>query len=183
MVEPAEPRSPKYVAKIPVAVWAFLPNEVVRGQGHRLAGQRLSDLVNDVLTPTLRGPRLRFVSLTQVTIQPVAGGDATEMPYLALNKAQTLFLGELGTGAEPGGLARQPGNLMAVRLTLSQGHQMQGLLYRPDGKRISDVLNDDREFLPLIEAVVRWPAGVARRFPFLLANKAHLSRVDEAPAP
>ena len=136
--------------------------------------------MNDDLTPTLRGPRARFLSLTQVAIQPLAGGQATELPYLALNKSQTLFLGELGNGSEPGGLARQPGTLNSIHLTLSHGHQVQGLLYRPDGKRYSDVLNDDREFLPLIEATVRWPAGIARRFPFLLANKAHLSRADES---
>ncbi|GIW11296.1 MAG: hypothetical protein K6U89_03775 [Chloroflexi bacterium] len=177
----AATRTSKYVPKVPIEVWAFTATEAYRGTVHRLEGQRLSDVLNDILSSALKGPRTRFLPLTQVTIQPLAGGEPVVSPFVALNKAQVLLVGERQGGpasVEPG-LSRAGLRRVAVRALLSGQISLTGALFCPAGKRTLDVLNDEREFLPVVAVTVRWPAGVAGQFEFAAVNKGQLQRVEE----
>ena len=177
----APARSAKWVRKEPIEVWAFTVSEAYTGTAHRLEGQRLSDLVNDVLSSALKGPRLRFLPLTNVTIQSLSGGDPVVSPFVALHKAHVLLFGERAgsvASVEPG-ISRAGLRRAAIRATLSGHIGVTGALVCLPGKRTLDVLNDERDFLPIVAATVRWPAGAAGQFDFVAVNKAHIQRVEE----
>jgi hypothetical protein len=177
----ASARAAKWVRKEPVEVWAFTASDAYSGTAHRLEGQRLSDVMNDVLSSALKGPRTRFLPLTEVTVHPLAGGDAVGSPFVALNKAHVLLVGERGGGVvsvEPG-ISRAGLRRVAIRATLTGQIGVTGGLVCLPGKRTLDVLNDEREFLPIIGATVRWPVGAAGQFDFIALNKAHIQRVEE----
>ncbi|MCS6800811.1 MAG: hypothetical protein RMM58_09260 [Chloroflexota bacterium] len=180
-VSAAPSRSGKWIRKEPVEIWAFTATEAYRGTAHRLEGQRLSDVVNDILSSALKGPRSRFLPLTSVTIHPLAGGDTVASPFVALNKAHLLLLGERSGGVSSVETAISRANLrrVAIRALLTGQIGLTGAIVCLAGKRTLDVLNDEREFLPVVGATVRWPAGAAGQFDFVAVNKAHLQRVEE----
>ncbi|GIW06460.1 MAG: hypothetical protein KatS3mg060_1265 [Dehalococcoidia bacterium] len=177
----APSRAGKWVHKEPVEIWAFTACDAYSGTAHRLEGQRLSDVVNDILSSALKGPRSRFLPLTEVTVHPLAGGDAVVSPFVALNKAHLLLIGERSGGVPSAetGTSRAGLRRVAIRATLSGQIGVTGAIICLGGKRTLDVLNDEREFLPVVGATVRWPAGAAGQFDFVAVNKAHIQRVEE----
>ncbi|MFN8533670.1 MAG: hypothetical protein U0556_08995 [Dehalococcoidia bacterium] len=178
---PGASRAGKYVHKEPVEVWAFTSADAYSATAHRLEGQRLSDVANDILSSALKGPKSRFLPLTEVTIHPLGGGTPIASPFVALNKGQVVLLGERGTSpasVEPA--AVRPGlRRVAVRLLLSSQIGLTGAIISQSGRRTLDVLNDEREYLPVVGATVRWPAGAAGQFDFVAVNKAHIQRLEE----
>lgn len=180
-VSAAPSRASKWVRKEPVEIWAFTATEAYRGTAHRLDGQRLSDVLNDILSSALKGPRSRFLPLTQVTLHPLSGGEAIESPFVAVNKAHLLVVGERSGGVPSVETAISRAGLrrVAIRACLSGNVGVTGAIVCLAGKRTLDVLNDEREFLPIVGATVRWPVGAAGEFDFVAINKAHLQRVEE----
>jgi hypothetical protein len=174
-------RTSRYVPKQPIEIWAFTATDAYQGTAHRLDGQRLSDVLNDVLSSALKGPRSRFLPLTQVTVQPLAGGDPAVSPFVALNKAQIVLVGERGGGPSSveSAVSRSGIRRVAIRAALAGNLGLTGAIVCVGGKRTLDVLNDDRDFLPVVNATVRWPAGVGGQFEFVAINKAQIHRIEE----
>jgi hypothetical protein len=176
---PPPPRPPRQAAKRSVEIWAITPQEIVRGSIHCLDGQRMSDALNDVLSTTLRGPRTRFLPLTDVAIQPIGSGVPSATAFSALNKSQVLLIGEVGSPPAVKSDEKRSGTTVTVRLNLVGGHSVNGTVYCQSGRRTIDVLNDEREFLPMVDVVAKLAAGVARRFAFVAINKTHIHRLEE----
>jgi hypothetical protein len=49
--------------------------------------------VSDLLNATER----EFISLTEVTLEPLAGGEPREMPFVAVSRAHIVFVTPLGS--------------------------------------------------------------------------------------
>jgi hypothetical protein len=180
-VSAAPSRASKWVRKEPVEIWAFTATEAYRGTAHRLEGQRLSDVLNDILSSALKGPRSRFLPLTHVTLHPLVGGEAIATPFVALNKAHLVVVGERsgGVASVETAISRAGLRRVAIRASLSGNVGLTGAVVCLPGKRTLDILNDEREFLPVVSATLRWPVGAAGQFDFVAVNKAHLQRVEE----
>lgn len=174
-------RNNRYVRKIAIEIWVFSAGEVYRGFAHRLETQRLSDVLNDVLSPSLKGPRTRFVPVTDVSIQALAGGEPSLVPFVALNKSHVQFVGEASPSRPMPGFeqVRESMRLVAVRIHLAGAIVLTGAILCPPGRRILDVSNDEREFVPVLGARARWPSGVAATFDFLAVAKAQIVRLEE----
>ncbi|MCS7002540.1 MAG: hypothetical protein NZ518_06810 [Dehalococcoidia bacterium] len=176
-----EARPSRVIPKLPVEVWVFTALEAFRATAYRLESQRVSDIVNDILAPDRKGPRTRAIPLTNVTVHPLTGGDIYTTPFIALVKAQVVLLGE-PTEPDPAPRRVDPagGRWLPVSLQTANQCDISATVFCPPGKRLLDVVNDDREFLPLVDATVRWPAGVARAFAFVAVNKQQIVWIEEA---
>jgi hypothetical protein len=174
MDEAEGPRGTSWPEKLQSPAWIFTEREVIQGVAHRLEKQRLLDVANDWVSRTVKAPRTRFLPVTNARIRSLSGGEELALPFVAVSKAHIALIGEPAMPSS----AREsaPGEVSEVAMLLDPGISVAGRLFLPTGRRISDVLNDDRDFLPLVEATVRWPGGVERRFPFVAVAKARVMR-------
>jgi hypothetical protein len=176
--------SGKRVSKESLNVWIYTPTYILSGYFSHLTQQRLLDLLNGVVIGGLYDEK-EFLSIVGANIRSPDGVEAT-MQFVCLNKAQILFVREAET-AEARGLGGKVVHKLfpavekipvVVELHVP-GYTLSGQMHCAKGQRLSDLLNEDKRFIPITNVDIIFPSGGSQSAAFVAVNKEQIICVQE----
>ena len=163
------------------------PTHIFTGYVRRLPQQRLLNILNGILTGTMRVDEA-FLPFKEVSVGTHRlDGKEVALKCAYINKADILFAREIDEGqptehgekVEPKLYPFVSKSPMRVKLFMS-GYTLTGQMHCAEGHRLGDVLKSATRFLPLTGVEIRSSAGSSESgLSFVAVNKEQIICLEE----
>ncbi len=173
----------RHIAKEQLQVCVYTPTCMLSGYTHCLQGQRLLDLLNNIVMRSLR-LGIDFLPVTEAT-RHAPDGTETTTQFTLINKSNILFVIEIEPQEEPDtetGYELPPTRekfVLTARFYIPP-YILSGQMHRAKGQRLSDLLNTKDTFLPMTNVDIVTESGVRESAAFLAVNKNQIVYAEES---